>query len=62
VSDPSLQAMADELKCTGMERRDHLERLEKLGKYPAEVLALKRLRLETFRAAYRKFLELARLK
>lgn len=58
---PSLQAMADELLCTGMERRDHLELMEKLGKAPEEVLALKRLRLKVLRAAYAKFLELAGL-
>lgn len=58
---PSLQAMADELLCTGMERRDHLATLERIGKRPPEELALKRQRLETLRAAYAKFRELAGL-
>lgn len=56
---PSLTAQADELLAIGQERAALIETLERIGKTPAEVLTLKRLRLETLRAAYRTLRRLA---
>lgn len=53
MTTPSLQAQADELLCIGQERAAHIETLERIGRTPPEVLAIKRQRLEVLRAAYR---------
>lgn len=59
MTEPSLQSQASELLCVGQERAAHIETLERIGKTPPEVIALKRQRLEVLRAAYRTLRALA---
>jgi len=58
VKNLSLETMRDELKCVGLERRDHLDLIKKLGKRSPEEIRLSEYRLQVFRAAYAKFCEL----
>lgn len=54
----SIEAMRDELKLLGMERRDHLDLIKRLGKRAPEMVALSEYRLAVYRDAYLKFCEL----
>lgn len=58
VNDLSDQVLADELKCRGIEIRDHVDRIKVVGRRSKEEIALAEIRLDKFRAAYRRFLEL----